>query len=174
MTKIKEKLLTYPNVMLNYAAKSRTGTGFGEIQEIINRKYGYILKPGQILKTIRYHDVNYDIFVNPTVIEILKDGLIITHLLQTAEDTPIFVPFQKSLPAAGKYEAREMYVEPCECLYEKNKLSDVLSGNIETSHMEGKKLVEGIWYKHGGWRTKSNSSDNNLKNFVKLGQAELF
>ena len=69
---------------------------------------------------------------------------------------------------------RTLEVTPCEYLYEKNKLKDILTGNInkETQHAM-LDFGKGIWHKHGGWRTGSKYEEN-LKHFVKLGQSELF
>ena len=88
------------------------------------------------------------------------------------------MPFKKSLPAAGVCEMRDMYIVPCGELYEKNKLADVLAGTIATESWVGGKLDkdygEGIWHMHGGRRTMCSRWDENLRNFIKAGQQNLF
>ena len=169
-------ILTYPNLDFSYKVQKLSMNCFETFKEIEKKEYGYRLTEGQKLVGIRYRGSNYDYFVHPTIKEIRKDGLMITHLLQEKEEAPIFVPFIKNLlGVGGRYKLREMYIEPCDKLYEKNKLKDVLEGNIETNDycLRGQiDTGEGIWYKNGGFRIQKVLGDENLKNFIKLGQLE--
>lgn len=173
-----EIILTYPNVVLYYHAPGHPCSGPALFKEIESGKYAYRLTVGQELEAIRYHGTNKDFFVRPKVLEIREDGLVITHFLQKEGDEPIFAPFRKSLPNAGEYEMRDMYIEPCGRLYEYNKLADVLAGTIITEeYLANGKLNKdrgrGIWHMDSGQRTPV-GRDENLRNFIKAGQVELF
>ncbi len=172
-----EIIMTYPNVSLSYSVPTKSGICFECFNEIKEGKFGYRLTEGQTLESIRYHGSNYDHFVQPKIQEIRENGLVITHLLQKQGEAPVFVPFVKELPAAGKYAPRDMYIEPCGHLYEKNKLEDVLTGNVETEeYLQNGKIDKnkgyGIWYQHCRFRTPVGRNDN-LKNFVRMGQQSL-
>jgi hypothetical protein len=173
-----EIILTYPNVVLYYHAPGHPCSGPALFKEIESGKYAYRLTVGQELEAIRYHGTNKDFFVRPKVLEIREDGLVITHFLQKEGDEPIFAPFRKSLPNAGEYEMRDMYIEPCGRLYEYNKLADVLAGTIATEDYFpngkwNKDKGSGIWYMTG-WRRTPVGKDDNLRNFVKVGQQAIF
>lgn len=165
---IDSMILEWPNIDLTYYDQ-KTG-GFGTIPEIEKRKWGYRLTVGQKLSRIRYRESNRGIYILPTVKEIREDGLVVTHLLGKGE---VFVPFVQLLLGVGGSCYRDMYIEPCEPLFEKNKMVDIVSGNITTEEVGRKSTQCGIWYKHGGWRTKHKQSDENLKHFVKLGQVSM-
>jgi hypothetical protein len=170
-----EVVLTYPNVCLYYRAEGRPYGGPALFKEIEDGTYGYRLKVGQTLESIRYHGTNYDIYVKPTVLEIKKDGLTVAYHSPFTElySKKTFIPYKKLLPNGGKYEIRDMYIEPCGELYEKNKLADVLAGTIATEtwidDKWDKRIGEGIWYHHGGTRTPV-GRDENLRNFVKTSE----
>lgn len=176
-----EVTLAWPNVSLCYMDRKGAWGGFQVFPEIEKGEYGYRLTVGQQLQAIRYHGTNYDIFVEPRVLEIRTDGLVVTHLLQKEGEDPVFCPYKKELPNGGVYAPRDLYIEPCEHLYEKNKLDDVLSGKArdedpqKPGHKNNIILNKGIFWEHGGWRsTGDRISQENLKYFVKLGQQELF
>lgn len=176
-----EIVLSWPNISLCYMDRSGTWGGFREFREIEKGQYGYRLEVGQQVHAIRYRGTNYDIFVQPTVLEIRPDGLVVSHLLQKNGEEPVFCPYRKELPCGGVYKMRDLYIEPCEHLYEKNRLADVLAGNVREKEYhppEGgsvRKADYGIFWKRGGWRTPGDHiSQENLQNFVKLGQQEIF
>ena len=175
-----ETILSWPNISLCYMDRSGSWGGFREFREIEKGQYGYRLEVGQQLKAIRYRGTNYDIFVCPTVVEIRSDGLLVSHLCQERDRGLILCPWRKELPSGGVYKMRDLYIEPCEHLYEKNRLADVLAGNVrEEEYRPGgggvRKADYGIFWKHGGWRTPGDRiSQENLRNFIKLGQQEIF
>lgn len=174
-----ETILLWPNVSLCYMDRSGSWGCLREFREIEKGQYGYRLTVGQQLQAIRYRGTNYDIFVQPTVVEIRPDGLMVTHLLKKNGEGAVFCPYRKELPNGGVYAPRDLYIEPCEHLYEKNRLADVLAGNVrEEEYRPGRGDVEkpdyGIFWKHGGWRTTGDRiSQENLRNFVKMGQLEM-
>ena len=119
--------------------------------------------------------------MRPTVVEIRQDGLVVTHLLKKNGEGPVFCPYRKEVPSGGVYAPRDLYIEPCEHLYEKNKLADILAGTVrdedprKPGERDDDKRRRGIFWQHGGWRTTGDRiSQENLHNFVKLGQQELF
>lgn len=179
-TVMDEIILSWPNVSLCYMDRSGSWGGLREFRELEKGQYSYRLTVGQQLQAIRYRGTNYDIFVQPTVVEIRPDGLVVTHLLQKNGEGLVFCPYRKELPSGGVYALRDLYIEPCEHLYEKNKLADILAGNVRDEDPrkpweDGFRQRQGIFWKHGGWRTPGDHiSQENLRNFVKMGQQELF
>lgn len=173
-TELPEILLPHPHVSLYYRARVRSDSYLCCFKEIESREYVYRLTPGQKLRTIRFHGSNMEMYVSPIIVKIFSDGLLINHLLQTDNQVPVFVPYQKVLAAGGVEEWRDMYIEPCDELFEKNDLSRVLTGDVETeSSLQNGALNKlcgsGIWY-HNGGRSEYSYLAENLKNFVKLGQ----
>lgn len=130
-----EIILSWPNVSLTYMEHRNGMSCFAEFREIERSQYGYRLTVGQELHAIRYHGTNYDIFVSPVVVEIRQEGLVVAHLLQKEGAKPILCPWQKELPNGGVYKLRDLYIEPCEHLYEKNRLADVLAGNVREEEL---------------------------------------
>lgn len=195
---MKEIYLKYPNISISYRMDGAVGSCFTEFKEIAKGEYEYKLSVSDKVKCIRYRDTNYDCFFGVTIVDILEDGLMITasgggpaeelkvwnkehtaYRIETVRapgDIPFFVPFKKWLPAAFEYRERDMYIEPCEYLYEKNRFADVLARRIDNGgKIEGEPehLTHGIWYMHGGRRVVCKQSEHNLKNFKKVGQMEL-
>ena len=187
----KSIVLRYPNVYICYVDNNSLRHEFSEITQ---GKYEYVLSVGDKINAIRYRDTNYDHFFDCEIIDIKDDGIVVRGYGHTEEvqiwnnehtayiiqkqwtKEPFFVPLKKWLPSSEWYAERDMYIEPCEALYEKNKFEDVLSGNIATSgRRKGSPFVNdeffmkqtGIFFKHGGWRSNSRYG-NNLNNFRKV------
>lgn len=175
-------VLTWPNVSLTYMDHKNGMACYQVFRELENGQYGYRLTVGQQMQSIRYHGTNYDIFVQPKVLEIRQEGLVVTHLLQEEGKEPILCPWQKELPNGGAYKLRDLYIVPCEHLYEKNRLADVLAGNVREEEPcmparrdDVRRPDHGIFWRHGGRRTTGDYiSQANLHNFVKLGQQSIF
>lgn len=179
--------LKYPNLTVRYV-DHKNGPVHKEFTEIAQGAYAYRLSVGDKIPAIRYRDTNYDTFYGITIIEIREDGLVITaenhyievkvwnregtayQFVKRQDKDPFFVPFKKWLPNAGWYKECNLYIEPCESFYERNKFADILSGKVRTEGVyDGSPFVdcrgEGIFYRFGGGRTKGVYGDN-LKNFV--------
>lgn len=161
-------LISGKNLRLYYRIYTKSGSGLANIPEIEKEDYGYELLPGQKVYSIRYDGnlVNKEIYIHPTIVSIDENGIGIKDDLLNKN--------AKKLPWS-KYGCN-LYVEPCECLYEKNILENILKGNIKNETVRNGKIITedgiGIWYKHGGWRTTSEYKDN-LKNFIRLGQQSI-
>lgn len=170
-----EKLLIYPEVELNYMEMCRDGRRrYETLPEIVNGDYGYILRPGQLIKELRYRDTNYGCKFHVYVREIMEEGIVVQRWMG---EKPEFLPWIYELPNGGVYDWRKLYIVPCDELYEKNSVEDILSGNIRLENyrmINGKEVPdgrgEGMWFQHGGWRTSVSSYRDNLKNFVKVEQ----
>ena len=189
--RIKSIVLRYPNVHICYIDNNSLRH---EFPEIVAGKYEYVLSVGDKINSIRYRDTNYDHFFDCEIVDIKDAGLVVKGCGHTEEiqiwnnehtaytikkewtKEPFFVPFKKWLPSGEWYQERDMYIEPCEALYEKNKFADVLAGNIATSgRRKGSPFVKdeiferhtGIFYKHGGWRGGSRY-ESNLNSFRKV------
>ncbi len=175
---IDEKLLTYPNVELHYrvhAQKGRMGC-YDVISDVEDGKYGYRLKVGQRLYAMRYRGTNHNCRFHVVVKEITDEGILVEDYKET-----ILMPWVCDLPNGGVVKPRKLYIEPCDCLFEKNSMEDILSDNIrkeECKWIGDKKIADphgyGIWYSHGGWRCRVAYGDENLKNFENTGQQTLF
>lgn len=160
------------------------------LPEIEKEQYGYDLQPGQILVALRYHGSNMEVHFHVVVHYADDTGVYISdsmmhditirqieklHPERIKEDsgkTIIFVPWEAKLLSAGKLVDCDLYIEPCDTLYEKNKLEDILAGKIQTEGKMGDVVVKGIWHKHGGWRDGSRYGEN-LRNFIKMGQQQI-
>jgi hypothetical protein len=138
------------------------------LPEIEKAEYGYDLQPGQKIYSLSYTS-------SPTGRGVIRTfGCTIEEVDDISIKITNYESKEKPIEFAWSMGGRTLEVTPCEHLYEKNKLKDILAGNIarETFHpmMD---FGKGIWHKHGGWRTGSRY-EQNLKNFVKLGQATMF
>jgi|GEM_PF-2359787 len=143
-------------------------SGYCNIPEIEKGEYGYILEAGQEVYALRYDLTNIEWYFNCKIYEITNEGLVISAPLQKVEKK--FVPWEKEFPIPppnGPITKCNLYVEPCDTLFEKNRLPDIISRNIQSCG-DG----EGIWYQHGGRRTVS-KFEGNLKYFIKLDQMTL-
>lgn len=147
---------------------TKSGGGSVNVPEIEKEEYGYELFPGQKVYLVRYDSylINKEMYIYPTIAVVDKNGIKIKDdLLSTS---PIWLPWVK--------DECNLYIEPCEVLYERNRLEDILSGNIKDKTLRDRKVItedgEGIWYKHGGKRTTS-IFESNLQYFIKLGQQKL-
>lgn len=146
------------------------------LPEIEKGEYGYDLQPGQKVFALRYNNSNTVVAFNVSIKEVVTDGVYIYDSLVQRPSNIRFFPWIQKLPNGNKLVDCQLYIEPCECLYEKNTLRDILNGNIPNETWIDGQLKkddgEGVWYRHGGWRTFSRF-ECNLQNFVKLGQMEI-
>lgn len=172
---IEKMLMIYPDVELSYATWYHGNRCFDTLPDIKQGKYGYILREGQQLCAVRYHETNHNCHFGVTVLEIQEDGMLVRDY-----KTEIFLPWICELPNGGKVAPRKMYIEPCDDLYEANSMQDIVSGNIrleECKYINGKKIPDrsgyGMWFQHGGWRQKVSRYAENLNNFIKLGQLSI-
>lgn len=163
------------NLRLCYWSETRTGSGPANLIEIEKEEYGYELNLGQEVYAVRYENTNRECYFHCKVLEVNDDGILI--LPYVPKEIEVFVPWVKEFNMInGSIEKCNLYIEPCERLFEKNKLIDILAGDIEDETIKDNKIVEklgrGIWHEHGGWRISS-SFEKNLKYFAKDGQQEL-
>lgn len=148
-------------------------SGYCNYKEIEKKLYGYKLEPGQTIAEIRYYGSNavfkFDCYVN----NVCDKGLTVTPRW----GQEIFLPWVDDLPNAGEKVRCDLYIVPCEHLYRHWPLKDVLAGTVPDQDYEpnGKPIEKGrgIWYQHGGWR-KLSKYEGNLKNFVKMGQQNIY
>lgn len=145
------------------------------LPEIEESEYGYNLEPNQELYALRYDahhktELHFDVKVE----KVDEFGMYISGYRYGST----FVPWEKEfLNNKGVLETSKLFIEPCGVLFEKNKLVDILNNNIARETIRHNKrdsyIGEGIWRYHGGRRGTS-KYENNLKNFIKLGQLDLF
>jgi len=166
---------------LYYWLTTRTGSGYCNLPEIEKGQYGYDLQPGQTVCALRYDKSNALMVFDATVKEVNGKGILVSYRQRKQsgcyEDAEIFLPWKHNLLNANKLIPCNLYVEPCDWLFEKNRMADILSGKIPTETWIDEKLEksdgEGIWYHWGGKRTPVSKYAGNLKNFVRIGQMEL-
>lgn len=138
---------------------------FEIFKEIEKGEYVYNLEPSQTVYAIRYNGTNLECYFDCKILEVSEQGVMITSWSTKNENK--FLPWNKDFhcPAYSKdLTSCSLKIEPCDELFEKNTLSDILSGQIVR---EDARNGKGIWYQHGGWRSSS-SYEINLKNFVKI------
>lgn len=169
--------ITGESLCLYYWQYTKSGGGPANLPEIQKEEYGYELQPGQTLFAIRYNKSNLECYFGCKVHDVSNDGLLISSDIPAR--TGIMIPWVKEFPVPapfGKKVMCDLFIEPCECLFEQNKLIDILKGNIESETIKDHKIIVsagiGIWHKHGGWRALSRYEEN-LKYFSKNGQLEI-
>ncbi|MHC1681359.1 MAG: hypothetical protein AB6733_00100 [Clostridiaceae bacterium] len=132
-------------------------SGFENLREIEKGEYGYNLQPGQTIKELRYQG-NPRVYCHCKIVKVDEISLII----------------EPNVEFAWTMGGKKLEVSPCAYLYERNKLSDILNGNIKRSTPHPSlNFGTGIWHKNNGNRIGS-MYEENLKHFVKLGQATMF
>lgn len=170
-------IISGKNLRLYYWMYTKSGGGPANLPEIEKEEYGYELLPGKILCALRYDMTNLECYFRCKVLDANDEGLLIASFIP--ERQQIFVPWVKVFPVPapkGPLIKCDLYIEPCECLYEKNKLEDILKGKIDDETVVNGKIItrdgHGIWHMHGGQRTVSRYEEN-LRNFISLGQQSL-
>lgn len=163
---------------LYYWMTTRSGSGPCNLPEIEKGEYGYDLQSGQEVFALRYEHTNLECYFGCVIHEVTEEGLLMSSA--TPKERVLFIPWEKEFPIPapkGPITKCNLYVEPCEMLFEKNKMTDILSGNIPKETWINDHLIKrdgvGIWYQHGGRRAPVSKYQGNLKNFIKLGQMEL-
>ena len=176
-------VIEYPNVKLLWHNSKRGFCGLLEdIPDITKKRYGYNLEPGQEVYMVGYYTNGHQYCYHVTIKEVSKDGVKISDWMEKGWHTDTMAIFQDETGDAflpWKYKGEDLYIEPCESLFEPYKVKDLIDGTAPRSRpreMEFKIIPdprgEGWWYPHGGWRTIS-KYEKNIKNFVRLGQTTL-
>ena len=128
---------------------------FQKYKEITDEKIGYNLEAGQQINSITYNvDVNKFLKYGCTIKKISQEGICFVSWLD--ENKEIFYPWEN--------ENSQLVIRPCEFLYEKYPIKKLVRGEIRDNQ---------VWYKHGGFRSCS-KYENNLSNFIVLGQQGIF
>lgn len=175
------------NLRLYYWNYPKNGgmPGTANIKEIEEEEVGYMLEPGQMVSAIRYEGTNIEAYHYAEIKEVNTEGITINGML-LKKDEIIFLPWKKEFERKrwenGVFSGIEkimcdLYIEPCDILFEKNKMKDIFSRNIPKHNLKTNGEVdenggEGIWYRHGGSRINS-IFERNLFKFIKMGQQEL-
>ncbi len=178
-------IITVPNLRLFWHNPKKGLCGQLEnLPEIDSKKYGYNLLGGQTVYFIGYVKDGAPYAYDVDVIKVSENGVVIDNWgwnenSRTVGGDPIrncFADFMQEdgtalLPWKTYSEKRgewyDLEVEPCETLKDKLTMRQLLSGERENyTDFYG----TGIWYKHGGWRTRISRRAENLQYFIKLGQ----
>lgn len=167
-------IISANRLRLYYYKYSKTHSGFCNLPEIEKGEYGYNLQQGQEILVLRYEHTNLECFFRCLIHDVTEEGLLISSFIPERKE--LFVPWTKEFPIPapkGPMTKCNLFVEPCDMLFEQNKMADIISGNIPTETWIDDRLIkrdgEGIWYQHGGWRTPVSRYQGNIKNFIKLG-----
>lgn len=133
--------------------------------EIKEKLLAYNLEIGQEIYRIRYSDsaANYYLKHYVKILEIDEKGI----KFKNWHGEEFFYTWERDYTNIfGEIERVHIVIEPCETLYEEPAdIEKLICGEIQHE--------EGIWYKHGGWRTGS-KYEKNLKNFILTGQQKMF
>ncbi|MGE4282304.1 MAG: hypothetical protein AB7G87_01145 [Clostridia bacterium] len=166
------------NLRLCYWKRTKSGSGYVNLPEIETGVYGYDLQSGQKIFRLAYDNTNLERYFDCLIHDVNEQGVLISHFL-SKDEKRTFVPWAKEFPCPapnGPVVKCELYIEPCEYLYELNLMRDILSYKIPYDSLCDGKLDKdkghGIWYKHGGWRTLSKYEEN-LDRFFRFGQMEI-
>ena len=149
-------LISPEHIQLNYWVSNRNSCGPADYN-YTNKNMAYNLEPGQIIECIKYDgkrmNQTIEYVVEITVVGEKGVGFI------TSNNKKRYYPYEA--------EHGKLIIIPCYHFFSLEDLEDWLNG--KEPHEDGR------WYQHGGWRTKRPDlySDENLKNFEKLGQIKL-
>jgi hypothetical protein len=180
-------ILQFPNVVFRWHNPRRGVCGIEDyITDFEKGNYGYDLRAGQCVYMLIYHRDKKSCYIyHASISKVNKEGVLVSDWLERGwetdsaaqhnlltEDCKAFFPWV--------YDGDNLEVEPCESFFENYKAKDLLNGTARQNEDKyiGDKLIRdpkgnGIFYRHGGWRTNSSRYKENLKNIVKLGQQEL-
>ena len=181
-------ILTFPNVIFRWHNARRGICGIEDyITDISTCKYGYELQEGQKVYCIQYDGLSGHSFTiyDADIEKISDEGILINNWLTQGwkTDDALYYGFITESDKAflpWKYKDADLQVEPCESFFENYKAKDLLNhtARLNQDKVVGDKVVRdpkgnGIFYKHGGWRTTQSKYKDNIDNIVKLGQLEL-
>lgn len=179
-------IIKFPRVCLYWHNPKRGICGIEDwITDVEKEKYGYDLKDGaQIYCISNWFGglVAYRI----TISEVSDKGIGISDWLTKdwctddiakwgycLEDGSAFIPWED--------DNFQLCIQPCRSLYENYKMKDLLSGEARDWTPKINKSWEpdltkgrGIWYKHGGWRTKGDRYSDNINNFIPINEQITF
>jgi hypothetical protein len=180
-------ILQFPNVVFRWHNPRRGVCGIEDyITDFEKGNYGYDLRAGQCVYMLIYHRDKKSCYIyHASISKVNKEGVLVSDWLERGWETDSAAQ-HNLLTENGKaffpwvYDGDNLEVEPCESLFENYKAKDLLNGTARQNEDKyiGDKLIRdprgnGIFYRHGGWRTNSSRYKENLKNIVKLGQQEL-
>ncbi len=157
---------------LLYKVKGRDGmTCYDNLPEIEKGEWGYKLEAGQRVYAIRYHGTGMELYFDARITHVDNKGITVdSFFCMNPGEPPIFVPWEKEFKQLGKSVICKAYIEPCVALFEKNNMDDILCRNINMNrHHPSGHDYESMWQDYIGLRF-----EDNLNNFIKLGQMTLF
>lgn len=179
-------IIEFPNVMFRWHNSRRGICGIEDyITDFEKKRYGYNLKAGQCIYRFMYFIDHHNLQIyHASVCKVNKEGVWVSDWMERGwEIDPLM---QEGLIDDGKgflpwvYKETALEVEPCESLFENYSAKDLLNGTARENENKviGDRIIldprgDGIFYKHGGWRTNSSRYKANLQNIVKLGQMEM-
>lgn len=144
--------------------------GFANLREVEKGKVGYILAVGQIVESYRYTEENRTLGFHVRIDGISDKGVVFSehkfHHEQidgewqnwTEWVNPVLRPWVKeTILCSGKKVQSDLYIQPCDELYEKPYINELVEGTVQHDG--------GIWY-HNGERSTYSQFAENLKNFV--------
>lgn len=179
-------IIKFPKVCLYWHNPRKGICGIEDwVTDVEKGKYGYDLRPGAEIFSISNWNgggITYHI----TISEVTEKGIRILNWMTKGwntddvaklgyclEDGSAFIPWKD-----GDFQ---LCIQPCESLYENYKMKDLLSGEAKDWTPKINKpwepdltRGEGIWYMHGGWRTKGSKYKDNINNFVAINEQITF
>lgn len=183
-------IIQFPNVIFRWHNAKKGICGVEDyITDFYKGIYGYDLKTGQTVYIISYcgeGDYSKFYIYHAVIEQVNKTGVLITDWMEKGweENDPVekFNFYEQNskgwLP--WKIGDCDLCIEPCPSLYENYKAKDLVKGTAREEVVKiinGKSINDGrgigMFYQHGGWRTKARHYADNIKNIVKLGQMEL-
>ena len=176
-------IIEYPNVKLTWFDSKHGLCGLvADVTDVKAKRYGYNLESGQKVYMVGYYDRGHTYCYHATIKLVSDIGIILSDWMEKGWKTDSMAEFVDEdgdaiLP--WEYEGHELYIQPCDDLFEDYRVRQLIDGLAPKSHpkyLNGKRIPdprgEGWFHKHGGWRCNSPYQDN-LKNFEMLGQMSI-
>lgn len=176
-------LKEYPYVCLYYHNSKGGIHGYKElVKDVLEKRYGYNVEPGQRLYRISYQYTDIRGF-NLTVEDANEEGLVISQWLEKGWENSQYLEndlkhnFVKGdkLYLPWDFDGYNLTIEPCDQLYEDYSINEIIDESAPMSHPKkvGDHTVPdrngiGYWYRQGGWRTMTNVYAKNIYNFVRI------
>lgn len=177
-------IIQYPNLMFRWHNPKQGICGTEDyITDFAKGKYGYELTEGQKIYMIVYEGERYiQLCYHSTIQSVNELGVTLADWMEKGWETDriakeglcneeiAFLPWKR--------DGADLLIEPCESFFENYSAKDLINGTAPRSHdklFNGKVIKdpngEGLFYKHGGWRS-SGRYEENIKHIIKL-QMEL-
>ena len=177
--------IMYPNLQICWHNPNRGICGIIEcLPEIEKKKYAYDLQGGQTVYFLGYIAPGAPYTYHVHIKDVTAAGVTVDNWMfkdggkriqnrncfkdYMRPDGNAFLPWEIFDEDTGKNY--NLIVEPLPYLHDKLKIQDLISGKYEYYTDQ---YGTGIWYRHGGWRSRTAEHEENIKHIEKNGQISI-